>query len=84
MPQRSRTFKTALRTTRKAQEVSLQELGLRIESDASHAFKLEHGHDVTLSTMLKLAAALGTTVQFGSYVIVPEPGIIKRQRRKPR
>jgi transcriptional regulator with XRE-family HTH domain len=78
----TRTFKSALRNVRQAQKVSLQELGLRIESDASHIFKIERGQDITLSTMLKLAEALEVTVQFGQYVIAPDPVTKKRARRK--
>ncbi len=78
----TKPFRTALRNVRQEQKVSLQELGLRIESDASHIFKIEHGQDVTLSTMLRLAHALGVSVQFGEIVIKPEPAMKKRPRKK--
>jgi transcriptional regulator with XRE-family HTH domain len=79
--QATRTFKTALRNTRKEQRVSLQELGLRINSDASHIFKIEHGQDVTLSTMLKLANALGVAVTFGSYTLSLDTLIRTKSKR---
>lgn len=78
----TRTFKTALKSIRKEQKVSLQELGLRIESDASHIFKIENGQDITLATMLKLAQALDVEVRFGPHLIVPDPKAKKRARRK--
>ena len=78
----TRTFKTALRSIRQTQKISLMELGLRINSDASHIFKIEHGQDVTLFTMLKLAAALDTTLQLGPYVIVPEQRVTKKRLRQ--
>jgi transcriptional regulator with XRE-family HTH domain len=78
----ARTFKTALRSIRRGQKVSLQELGLRIDSDASHIFKIEHGQDITLATMLKLADALGVPIQFGPYTIVSDPKVKRRPRRR--
>lgn len=78
-----RTFKVALKNTRQEQKVSLQELGLRIESDASHIFKIEKGQDITLSTMLRLASALGVAVSFGTYTIAPERTAKRRTRRMP-
>lgn len=77
-----RTFKTALRNTRKEQKVSLQELGLRIDSDASHIFKIERGLDISLSTMLRLAEALQVSVTFGGYTICADPATKKRPRKK--
>ena len=79
----TRTFKTALRSIRREQKVSLQELGLRIESDASHIFKIENGQDITLATMLRLANALDVTVQFGPYEIVVDAKAKRRPRRRP-
>lgn len=76
-----RTFKTALRTIRTSQNVSLQELGLRIDSDASHVFKIERGQDVTLSTVLKLAKALGVTVEFGPFAVKLDPATKTRAKR---
>lgn len=81
MPTR-RTFKSALAKIRKSQKLSLLELGLKIDSDASHVFKLEHGKDVTLSTMLRLADALGTTVTFGGFTLSPDEVTKKRPRKK--
>jgi transcriptional regulator with XRE-family HTH domain len=78
----TRTFKTALRAIRRDQKMSLQELGVRIDSDASHIFKIEKGQDVTLSTMLKLARSLGVTVNFGMYVIAADRTV--KRRTKPR
>jgi len=78
----TRTFKTALKYIRRDQQVSLQELGLRIESDASHIFKIEHGHDVTLSTVLKIAEALNVSVQFGQYTLTHDPQVKTRARKR--
>ena len=77
----TRTFKTALKGIRRAQDVSLLELGLRIESDASHISKIENGQDITLSTMLRLADALNVKIQFGPYVLTSDPAT-KRSRKK--
>lgn len=78
----TRTFKTVLKNIRREQKVSLLDLGLRIDSDASHISKIESGHDVTLSTVLKLANALGVSVHFGSYELTADPAMKKRARRK--
>ncbi len=78
----TKLFKTALKAIRRTEKVSLQELGFRIDSDASHIFKIENGQDITPSTMLKLASALGVTVQFGSFALTGDP--TKRKRRKPK
>lgn len=74
-----RTFKAALKAIRKEQKISLQELGLRIDSDASHIFKIEAGHDITLSTMLRLASALEVNVTFGPYSVVAGKDFDKRR-----
>lgn len=79
----TRTFKTALKSVRREQKVSLQELGLRIESDASHIFKIEKGQDITLTTMLRLADALGIAVQFGPFEIKSDLTTRRRSRKKP-
>lgn len=82
MQKRSTTFKTALKRIRKEQQISLQELGLRIESDASHIFKIESGQDITLSTMLRLASALGVKVSFGDYPLTADQEMKERRRKK--
>ena len=78
----TRTFKRALKSLRKEKGISLQELGLRIESDASHIYKLENGHDVTLSTMLRVAEALGEPIRFGKFVLAHDSSMKIRKPRK--
>jgi transcriptional regulator with XRE-family HTH domain len=77
-----RTFKRALKSIRQSKEISLLDLGLRIESDASHIHKIESGKDVTLSTVLRLAGALGVSVQFGPFKLIPDPSQKRRSRKK--
>ncbi len=77
------TFRKALRSIRKDKQISLLDLGLQIDSDASHISKLEKGSDVTLSTMIKLANALEVSIKFGPYVLKADPATKKRPRRKP-
>jgi transcriptional regulator with XRE-family HTH domain len=77
----TRTFKTALKNIRRDQKISLQELGFRIDSDASHIFKMENGHDVTLSTVLRVADALNVSVQFGQYTLTLDPLVKKRLKK---
>ncbi len=77
----AKTFGTALRSIRNEKEISLLNLGLSIDSDASHISKIESGSDVSLSTLLRLAKALQVDVYFGEHRLKPDPKM-KRTRKK--
>jgi transcriptional regulator with XRE-family HTH domain len=78
----TKTFGKALKAHRRELKISLQELGMRIDSDASHIFKIENGHDVTLSTAIKIADALGVNLEFGPYKLKPDPSVKGRPKRQ--
>jgi hypothetical protein len=45
---------------------------------------MENGHDVTLSTVLRVADALKVSVQFGQYTLTLDPLVKKRLKKNQR